>query len=50
MNYEIDENFWVLKIVDIIKFVVETGCRIFTCLLLLLTSILGMYETRALKV
>jgi hypothetical protein len=50
MNYQIDENVLVLKVVDIIKFVVEAGCRIHTCPILLLTSVLGMHETRALKV
>jgi hypothetical protein len=50
MDYEIDENVLVLKAVDIIKCVVQAGCRIHTRPLLLLTSTLGMYETRALKV
>ena len=49
MNYQIDEIFLVFKVVDIIKFVVEAGCIIHTCPLLLLTSILGIYETRILK-
>ena len=40
----------VLKIVDVIKFVVEAVFRIHTCPVLLLTAILGMYEARALKI
>ena len=50
MNYQIDANFLVLKIVDVIKFVVEAVFRIHTCPVLLLTAILGMYEARALKI
>jgi len=50
MNNQIDENFLVLKIVDVVTFVVESVFRIHTCPVLLLTAILGMCETRALKV